>query len=183
MSIINLDTRILLFKQFKSGGVGAEIGVCRGANAMHLYMCAKPRLLHLVDVWECDTYTKTNHKSDLFYDDWENNVKEIFSDHINQDVFLHKETGISFLSKIEDNYLDWVYLDSDHLYDNIYKEIELSIKKVKKGGFISGHDFCFNNYWKSGVFRAVLEHIQNGNIIMRYITDEQFASYCCEVIK
>lgn len=41
----------------------------------------------------------------------------------------------------ENSSLDMVYIDSDHSSENVEKEIKLWYSKVKKDGYISGHDF------------------------------------------
>jgi hypothetical protein len=40
-----------------------------------------------------------------------------------------------------DNSLDFVYIDANHAYDYVVQDIELWYPKVKKGGFICGHDY------------------------------------------
>ena len=181
--IINLDNRLSLYQHFKQGGVGAEIGVCKGANASTLLRVTKPKKLHLVDVWVRDPLTEIHHPEDLHYNDWESDVRDLFSNEINNNsVIIHKIASIEFLNSLNDNYLDWIYLDSDHSYDNVSQEIALSILKVKKGGIIAGHDFVVHEEaWKSGVVRAVIEEIQRGTIQMCFITDEKFPSYLCYV--
>ena len=181
--IINLDNRSILYQYFKQDGVGAEIGVCKGANASTLLRITRPKKLHLVDVWVRDPLTEIHHSEDLHYNDWESDIRNLFNNEIKDNiVILHKIAGIEFLNSIDDNYLDWVYLDSDHSYENISQELSLSILKVKKGGIIAGHDFMVHEEaWKSGVVRAVIEEIQRGTIQMCFITDEKYPSYLCYV--
>ena len=54
----------------------------------------------------------------------------------------------------EDASLDFVFLDGDHSYDGLKKDIIAWLPKVKKGGIICGHDFCLAD---SGVIQAVTE--------------------------
>ena len=74
-----------------------------------------------------------------------------------------KKTSEQFSKEIEDLSLDFVYIDGDHRYESCLKDIELWLPKVKKGGFIGGHDYlerCF-----PGVVRAVSEKLGNPNFI------------------
>ena len=48
--------------------------------------------------------------------------------------------------------LDVIYIDGDHRYDFVLKDIELSLRKIKKNGIISGHDYNNNDI---GVINAV----------------------------
>lgn len=54
-----------------------------------------------------------------------------------------------------DEYLDFVYIDGDHKYEEVKRDIECWFPKVKKGGCIGGHDYGKKNYL--GVRRAVKE--------------------------
>ena len=53
-----------------------------------------------------------------------------------------------------DNVFDLVYLDAAHDYDNVKAEIAAWYPKIKKGGFISGHDII-----EAGVKKAVEEMV------------------------
>lgn len=184
-NLINqIDTSLVMYTKIPKGGIGAEIGVCRGSNATGLYIATKPSMLHLVDLWEPDLTTKRFHSIGLHYDNWMSEVANLFSVEIENDkIKLHKSNSIDFLNSINDHYLDWVYLDADHKYDSVKPEIELACKKVKSGGYIMGHDFIVHEKaWKTGVIRAVIETIQEGKIVMEYITTESFPSYMCRVL-
>lgn len=61
--------------------------------------------------------------------------------------------------KFEDGSLDIVYIDADHEYDSVYKDVKNWYPKVKKGGIISGHDAHAEQ-----VMRAVNEQINNVNV-------------------
>jgi hypothetical protein len=51
--------------------------------------------------------------------------------------------------------LDYVYLDADHHYEAVCRDIDAWLPKVKPGGVIAGHDFC--EYPEFGVIQAVTE--------------------------
>jgi len=58
-----------------------------------------------------------------------------------------------------DGYFDFVYIDADHTYEMVKKDIELWLPLIKKGGIIGGHDYDFPEEaagW-GGVKRAVDE--------------------------
>lgn len=184
-NLINqVDTSLVMYTKILKGGIGAEIGVCRGHNAATLYIATKPSKLFLVDTWEIDLETKKYHPIGLQYDNWQDEVSNLFAHEIEDGrVELYKGLSVDFLSSIEDGYLDWIYLDADHNYESIKPEIELACKKVKSGGYIMGHDFMVHEKaWKAGVIRAVIETIQEGKIVMEYITTENFPSYTCRVL-
>jgi hypothetical protein len=55
----------------------------------------------------------------------------------------------------EDGSLDFVFIDASHVLEDVARDIDAWLPKVKKGGLIAGHDFCA--YPGFGVMRAVLE--------------------------
>ena len=42
-----------------------------------------------------------------------------------------------------DGYFDFVYIDADHTYEMVKKDVNLWLPLVKKGGIIGGHDYGF----------------------------------------
>lgn len=52
------------------------------------------------------------------------------------------------------NGADMVFIDGDHLYESVRRDIEIWRPLVAKGGLMSGHDYM--QYWP-GVVRAVTE--------------------------
>ncbi len=55
-------------------------------------------------------------------------------------VHIYKES-LDAVGGFEDESLDFVYLDGDHTYDNVSKEIPLWEAKLKPGGLMGGHDY------------------------------------------
>jgi hypothetical protein len=40
-----------------------------------------------------------------------------------------------------DEYFDLVYIDASHWYKDVISDIETWLPKIKKGGYLSGHDY------------------------------------------
>ena len=55
---------------------------------------------------------------------------------------------------LQDESLDFIYIDGCHKYENVLEDLTNFYPKVKNGGFIAGHDW--NPYWE-GVVKAVRE--------------------------
>jgi predicted O-methyltransferase YrrM len=67
-------------------------------------------------------------------------------------VIKHKMTGDEALHFFEDESIDLVYIDAVHTYDAVKNDIQKWLPKIKKTGFISGHD------WQIGqVRKAIIE--------------------------
>lgn len=54
---------------------------------------------------------------------------------------------------IKDNYFDCVFIDANHSYEMVLLDIKNWYPKVKKGGLLCGHDFCYERF--PGVIKAV----------------------------
>lgn len=67
-------------------------------------------------------------------------------------------SDLSIVNLFEDKSIDLVYIDGDHSYEAVKKDIELWLPKVKDGGLLSGDDF----QWE-GVKKAVHEFCQNSS--------------------
>ncbi len=63
----------------------------------------------------------------------------------------------------EDGSIDFIFIDANHTYEFVSKDIAAFLPKMKKGGVMAGHDF---NEAHPGVMKAVLEaFIGNPNVI------------------
>ena len=60
---------------------------------------------------------------------------------------------------IQDFSLDLVFIDADHSYPWVKSDIQTFSKKIKPGGWLTGHDIDF-----PGVFQAVNECIKNFDV-------------------
>ena len=186
--IKEVQTRQELYLEIPKGGIGAELGVCKGSNSASLLVHTRPEKLYLVDIWteKCPDEGQDWHPQLIpSYGDHYSLVSGIFTPEIaNGSVELRKEYSTDFLCSLPDDSLDWVYLDSDHHYEVVAHEIDISLNKVKKGGYIMGHDFhnFIDNTWGTSVIRAVNERIQNGDIVMEVITSQRWPSYLTKVL-
>ena len=182
-------------KEILKGGVGAELGVARGVNAINLLHMTKPTKMHLVDLWDenqsalgkagqiNDTHilNKSHRQSISHYGE---HVCDIFKEEISCGQIETHRTGIRrWLAKQEDNSLDWVYLDASHRYKETSNEIRDCIRPLKNGGFLCGHDFAVNGVWGLGVVAPGIEAIQDGLLVLQALSSDFCPSYVCRVIK
>jgi len=172
MQINSLLNRIELYKIFPKNAVGAELGVQYGHNAQFLYKLTEPKKLYLVDPWELPP----EGTGKLIF----NCVKASFQ-HC-PEVEVIRAYDWDWIETIPDEHLDWVYLDSSHLYHNTKREVTAILPKIKRGGILAGHDFCTNPWWKTGVMRPILDAVQAGQIRITTLTEEAFPSYYTEVL-
>ena len=70
---------------------------------------------------------------------------------------------------IEDNSLDFVYVDGDHSYECVYQDLRLYYKKLRKGGILAGDDYFWGIFEGMPVRRAVSEFANNKGIRAKII--------------
>jgi hypothetical protein len=85
---------------------------------------------------------------------------EKYSDKI---IWIKKMSGDALKDILDD--LDFVYIDGNHQYEFITKDIENYYPKIRSGGILGGHDmyngFCFEH---NGVIQAVTEFVAKNNL-------------------
>ncbi len=110
------------FKNVKVNGV--EIGVQKGINSSNILYMLNIRNLYLVDIW-------SNLEHYLIVLDKFRNYKK---------VIIIKNTSINASREIANNSLDFIYIDANHKYRQVYNDLDYWFPKIKKKGIISGHD-------------------------------------------
>jgi len=133
-----IDT--IRFSGFTSG---AEIGVYRGQTARNVLRACPNLKLILVDLWD--------FRPDV-YGERELSVRKgedqrlVFKRFLTNIAPFRKRAriirGISWemADKIEDESLDFIFVDADHAYESVKKDLQAWVPKVKPDGMIMGHD-------------------------------------------
>ncbi|MBE3094964.1 MAG: class I SAM-dependent methyltransferase [Actinobacteria bacterium] len=135
---------------------GIEIGVNDGENAKSILESINIRKLYLIDPYS--PYTEDGKLMD--YTDIEKVMKKTISPYHKFTKFI-KDTSENAAIKIPDNSVDFIYIDGNHSYEYVKKDIELYYPKLKSNGIMGGHDFTPETY---GVAKAVIEFVEKNNI-------------------
>lgn len=144
--------------------VVVEIGTYLGDNALNLLANLSIKKLYLIDPYSYDI----NDKTGLYNVDLKQ-AEKIAREKLkpfNNVKFIIKPSQDA-LDCIPDN-VDFVYIDGNHDYEYVKKDIELYYPKVKVGGVIGGH-----NIEVEGVRKAFLEFI-NKNKKVLYLVGEDW---------
>ena len=82
--------------------------------------------------------------------------------HIKDKVEIYNESSKTCHNKFTDASVDMIYIDTLHDYKNTKEHLELYAPKVKRGGFICGHDYHFTQKLENinGVKKAVDEFME-----------------------
>lgn len=90
----------------------------------------------------------------------------IKDNNLNQTLIYLEMASARAATTFRDEYFDFIFIDADHSYENVIKDIKAWFPKVKSKGIISGHDY-YNYYAHNdypGVRQAVDEFFGADNI-------------------
>ena len=142
-----------------------EVGCWLGESTSILAEEAKKNggWLCAVDWWEgnpgtnlTEVATNTN-----IYEIFINNMREL--DLLNNIVIIKGDSTIVH-NEINKNTFDMVYLDGDHRYSGISKDIDNFYPKLKEGGLLAGHDCEGKEYNEQYIEQDYIESKHHGVI-------------------
>lgn len=145
----------------------AELGVFVGEFSKLIYDTCDPETLDLVDIFPTATSSGDKDGNNIVQKNL-TSIPEQLANHFNDArVRIFKmRTDEYLLSKKEK--IDCVYIDADHSYEAVKRDLMLSYEIINEGGLICGHDFCRQKY--PGVVRAVEELCQEKNLKVDFIS-------------
>jgi hypothetical protein len=121
---ILLPNRVEMLKRLSKGGTGAEIGTQEGWFADIIMDIVQPAKLHLFDL--DDGPLRAREESTLLR---------------RPEVQLHLGDSSTMLATFPEDYFDWIYIDGDHSYEGVSRDIRVARTKVKPGGLLMFNDF------------------------------------------
>lgn len=142
--------------------IAIEIGVLRGVNSEQILKNLNIKRLYLIDPW-------------ISYSDYKKSEPERTQEALNEDFIrckkklLKYKNKITYIREFSENaiksvpIIDFIYIDGNHEYEYVKKDLELYWERVKKGGIISGHDIQ-----ASAVSTALLEFARKNNLKVNF---------------
>jgi Methyltransferase domain len=167
--LLGQSHRAFLIEILPKNSVGAEVGVHKGDFSAQLLQGVNPKELHLIDPWkheESDAYQASLYGGRAQggqpeMDDRYQSVCARFERDIRMGrLKIHRGYSTDVLNEFPDEYFDWIYIDGNHLYEFVRQDLDLSFKKTKLSGYITGDDYASGGWWQGGVKRAVSEFMQ-----------------------
>lgn len=144
-----------LVDSIPDGGIFVECGAWLGKSSAYLCDIAQDRInVFVVDSWqgsanEVATYHKLAQETDIF---------QIFLDNMGERKFTPiRKLSHEAIKEFENESCDVVYIDMEHTYDAVCKDIDMWLPKVKIGGYLAGHDYNPGSW--PGVVQAVNEKL------------------------
>jgi SAM-dependent methyltransferase len=163
--------RRVILARLPRAGVGAEIGTWKGDFTAKLLGRTRPRQLYLIDPW---AYRQESTYKHAMYGDRTPGEQErldgIYESVLNRfsaeiesgQVVVRRLRSTDAAADLEDDSLDWVYIDGDHTYEAVKSDLQTYLRVVKPGGVLAGDDYGQAGWWGNGVTRAVDEFAASG---------------------
>lgn len=129
--------------------VGAEVGVWQGKMSEQLFQTIPNLFLYLVDRWcetpKGDSYFKGSIKlarldQQKFNAAYKNTLNKVNTWKGKFQVL--KMESVAAAGYVQDGCLDFCFIDADHSYEGVLKDIRAWYPKIKNGGWICGHDYA-----------------------------------------
>ena len=126
-------------ESFPSGSHFLEIGSWKGRSASYmgvaLHNSGKDIKFDCVDTWDDISPMHNITGEELLRQFTENTAP------VKHRINPVRAYSVDAASYYADNSIDFLFLDADHRYDKVIREMQAWIPKVKKGGVFAGHDY------------------------------------------
>lgn len=139
-----LPDRESILRRMRVGGICAEVGVQTGQFSHSILSICRPATLHLID------------RNLTGFSIGERFQPEVDS----RTVCVHEGDSSTILQGFQDGSFDFIYIDGDHSYEGVQRDIRAATSKLVERGFLIFNDYT---YWSPvecmpyGVIRAVNE--------------------------
>ena len=149
-----------------------EIGVHKGDFSKQLKANFNPKKLVLVDPWiayddliyKNSWYGNSKNSNQKIQDEYYLNLLDYFKKNILEDTLeIHRRTSDDFFLKNKYKF-DFIYIDGNHLFEFVKKDISNSLNFISDDGIIVLDDYLLKGWWDDGITKAVNFHKKNKKI-------------------
>lgn len=138
-----------------TGGVVAEVGTDYGHVAKSILEIVKPDTLHIFDI-SFSRFERHNFSEAI----------------LSGQVVLHEGDSSVEMAKLRsEKPFDWIYIDADHSYEGVARDIEQAKLLIKQDGLLIFNDYALYSPFEEmqyGVMRAVNDLILDEGFEMTY---------------
>lgn len=128
-------------RELPSPIIGAEIGVCDGHTSEVLLRNLPDLRLWMVDGWE--PYTGQSDLGTMTPERFQNfrNAAIWWTEFAADRRHILQEASPGASHRFAAEFLDWAFIDANHLYEAVRNDVEAWWPKIRPGGLLTGHDY------------------------------------------
>lgn len=195
-----MTERERLIEFLPKGAVAAEIGVAEGTFAAAMLAKCEPQRLHLIDPWRgyevggedgaraqflAAAVAERGHggaQPRIHTSAEDDRNFQAVQDRFKGDarIAFHRAYSYRAAPEFPDKHLDFVYVDGDHTYEYVLRDLLDYSAKIKDDGLILGHDYfedAFAAKENYAVIHAVNAFLARSGFIFVALTWEPFPTY------
>lgn len=158
--------RIELIKQIGNefpNGMGVEVGTFKGEFSKEI-LNVWEGTLYMIDVWKGlgEEYVDMSNHKNFDYEIFGETMKNI--EGFEERAIMIRASSEKASNLFYERSLDFVYIDANHAYEFVKQDIEIWFPKVKRGGYLCGHDYLKIDWWNDPNFadNKIDKHIWSG---------------------
>lgn len=140
-----------------------ELGVLEGDFSQTILDIINPFYLYLIDPFEVNEKRYGDGLTTAYSTEtqYEKVIKRFEN---NAFVFVQRGYSYNEVKDFPNNTFDFIYIDASHLYEDVKRDLNDWLPKLKDGGIMAGHDYAkISNF---GVIQAVDEFCLEHNFEM-----------------
>jgi len=137
---VSADGLLEYVRKLGNNLIGCELGVCLGYTLRYfLDRSTEIKKVYAVDAYEpyMDHWGMVTQN---LVDRWKTGAHALLDSYSNQIEWLELDS-IKASEYIADNELDYIFIDGDHSYDAVSRDLRHYWSKVRPGGIFAGHDW------------------------------------------
>ena len=139
--------RDFLIRKFPRNAIGCEIGVYGGDFTERIVRINPPQKIYLIDPWQALVGMADDKYNQAHQDKRYQTVQNKFGN--NPKIHIVRKSSDEAVSLFSDNFFDFIYIDGDHSYSQVKKDLENYFPKVKKNGLLCGDDYHLSEVKKA----------------------------------
>lgn len=147
---------------------GAEIGVARGSFTREMLERIPNSIIVCVDVWE--PVRDDFRDKEMQERNYNRTIRKLRQYAERGRVKILRTNSMDALQYVDDESMDFVWIDGDHTYDWAATDIIWWSRKVRRGGIVAVHDYIPMR--RGGVMEAVNAYTQYHGIHPWFVTRE-----------
>lgn len=155
-----IENKSFILNYIKENSIGLEIGVWKGKfsefinnqkQLSHFYLCDPWKFQsEFPNSWYGGGISQEQQDMDMIFENVNNNLGKY--DHIT----ILRDYSKNLPNYLEDNSLDWVYIDGNHVYEYVLEDLKISFNLTKPQGIILGDDYSNHH---PGVIKATQDFL------------------------